>query len=41
MLEAAEAWPMNFGFLGKGNAAAMAASAEQNLKRARVRIETA
>jgi urease subunit alpha len=29
MLEAAEAWPMNFGFLGKGNAAAMAPLAEQ------------
>jgi urease subunit alpha len=29
MLEAAEAWPMNFGFLGKGNAASMAPLAEQ------------
>ena len=29
MLQAAEAWPMNFGFLGKGNAAAMAPLAEQ------------
>ncbi|HKM68078.1 MAG TPA: urease subunit alpha [Candidatus Acidoferrum sp.] len=29
MLEAAEAWPMNFGFLGKGNAAAMAPLTEQ------------
>jgi len=29
MLEAAEEWPMNFGFLGKGNAAAMAPLAEQ------------
>src|SRR5258707_8533683 len=29
MLEAAEAWPMNCGFLGKGNAAAMAPLAEQ------------
>jgi urease subunit alpha len=29
MLEAAEAWPMNFGFRGKGNAAAMAPLAEQ------------
>jgi urease subunit alpha len=29
MLEAAEAWPMNFGFLGKGNAAAMMPLAEQ------------
>jgi urease subunit alpha len=29
MLEAAEVWPMNFGFLGKGNAAAMAPLAEQ------------
>jgi urease subunit alpha len=29
MLEAAEAWPMNFGFLGKGNAAAMTPLAEQ------------
>jgi len=29
MVEAAEAWPMNFGFLGKGNAAAMAPLAEQ------------
>jgi urease subunit alpha len=29
MLEAAEAWPMNFGFLGKGNAAATAPLAEQ------------
>jgi urease subunit alpha len=29
MLEAAEAWPINFGFLGKGNAAAMAPLAEQ------------
>jgi urease subunit alpha len=29
MLEAVEAWPMNFGFLGKGNAAAMAPLAEQ------------
>ncbi len=29
MLEAMEAWPMNFGFLGKGNAAAMAPLAEQ------------
>jgi len=29
MLEAAEAWPMNFGFLGKGNAAAMVPLAEQ------------
>ena len=29
MLEAAEAWPMNFGFLGKGNAATMAPLAEQ------------
>src|ERR1022692_3681814 len=29
MLEAAEAWPMNFGFLGKGNAAQGAPLAEQ------------
>jgi urease subunit alpha len=29
MLEAAEAWPLNFGFLGKGNAAAGAPLAEQ------------
>src|SRR6204780_1008192 len=29
MLQAAEAWPMNFGFLGKGNAAAGAPIAEQ------------
>jgi urease subunit alpha len=29
MLEAAEAWPMNFGFLGKGNAASMTPLAEQ------------
>src|SRR5467141_2629257 len=29
MLEAAEAWPMNFGFLGKGNAATLAPLAEQ------------
>ncbi len=29
MLEAAEAWPMNFGFLGKGNAATMPPLAEQ------------
>ncbi len=29
MLEAAEAWPMNFGFLGKGNAAATKPLAEQ------------
>src|ERR1700694_4376144 len=29
MLEAAEAWPMNFGFLGKGNAATEAPLAEQ------------
>ena len=29
MLEAAEEWPMNFGFLGKGNAAAIAPLAEQ------------
>ena len=29
MLEAAEAWPMNFGFLGKGNAAQTAPLAEQ------------
>ena len=29
MLEAAEAWPMNFGFLGKGNAASMPPLAEQ------------
>ena len=29
MLQAAEAWPMNFGFLGKGNAAAKAPLAEQ------------
>ncbi len=29
MLEAAEAWPMNFGFLGKGNAAAARPLAEQ------------
>jgi urease subunit alpha len=29
MLEAAEAWPMNFGFLGKGNSAAPAPLAEQ------------
>jgi len=29
MLEATEAWPMNFGFLGKGNAAAVAPLAEQ------------
>src|SRR5260370_5541186 len=29
MLEAAEAWPMNFGFLGKGTAAAMAPLAEE------------
>jgi len=29
MLQAAEAWPMNFGFLGKGNAAATAPLAEQ------------
>src|SRR3984893_5350095 len=29
MLEAAETWPMNFGFLGKGNAAAIPPLAEQ------------
>jgi len=29
MLQAAEAWPMNFGFLGKGNAATRAPLAEQ------------
>jgi urease subunit alpha len=29
MLEAAEAWPMNFGFLGKGNASTVAPLAEQ------------
>src|SRR6202158_2193513 len=29
MLEAAEAWPMNFGFLGKGNAATVSPLAEQ------------
>ncbi len=29
MLQAAEAWPMNFGFLGKGNAATKAPLAEQ------------
>ena len=29
MLEAAEAWPMNFGFLGKGNSATMPPLAEQ------------
>ena len=29
MLEAAEAWPMNFGFLGKGNAATLPPLAEQ------------
>src|ERR1700732_2570650 len=29
MLQAAEAWPVNFGFLGKGNAAAKAPLAEQ------------
>jgi len=29
MLQAAEAWPMNFGFLGKGNAAAGAPLAQQ------------
>jgi urease subunit alpha len=29
MLQAAEAWPMNFGFLGKGNATAEAPLAEQ------------
>src|SRR5271154_4318668 len=29
MLQAAEAWPMNFGFLGKGNSAAMPPLAEQ------------
>jgi len=29
MLQAAEAWPMNFGFLGKGNASAEAPLAEQ------------
>ena len=29
MLQAAEAWPMNFGFLGKGNAAALPPLAEQ------------
>jgi urease subunit alpha len=29
MLQAAEAWPMNFGFLGKGNSAAKAPLAEQ------------
>jgi len=29
MLQAAEAWPMNFGFLGKGNAAAAEPLAEQ------------
>jgi urease subunit alpha len=29
MLQAAEAWPMNFGFLGKGNAATVAPLAEQ------------
>src|ERR1700731_707677 len=29
MLQAAEAWPMNFGFLGKGNAATTAPLAEQ------------
>src|SRR6267378_2818803 len=29
MLEAAEAWPMNFGFLGKGNAATIPPLAEQ------------
>lgn len=31
MLQAAEAWPVNFGFLGKGNAAAPAPLAEQIL----------
>src|ERR1700693_5236331 len=29
MLEAADAWPMNFGFLGKGNASAQAPLVEQ------------
>ncbi len=29
MLQAAEAWPMNFGFLGKGNAATLPPLAEQ------------
>jgi urease subunit alpha len=29
MLQAAEAWPINFGFLGKGNSAAVAPLAEQ------------
>jgi urease subunit alpha len=29
MLQAAEAWPLNFGFLGKGNSAAFAPLAEQ------------
>jgi urease subunit alpha len=29
MLQAADAWPMNFGFLGKGNAAALPPLAEQ------------
>src|SRR5204863_6456830 len=31
MLQAAEAWPMNFGFLGKGNASAAEPLAEQIL----------
>ncbi len=33
MLEAAEAWPMNFGFLGKGNASARRAAGRTGSRR--------
>ena len=40
MLRAAEAWPMNFGFLGKGNASARDPLAEQ-MRSGSLRPETA
>ena len=40
MLQAADAWPMNFGFLGKGNAAALRAARRADRSR-RVRPEAA
>ncbi len=40
MLEAAEAWPINFGFLGKGNAASARAAGRADPRR-RVRPEAA
>ena len=40
MLEAADAWPMNFGFLGKGNAGDAGAARRTDARR-RLRAEAA